>query len=70
MNINKGHVTLLVFLDLSSAFDNADHGGLLKSSISIWGFCEGFSRRTYTIGSLSTRVFETQTATEVSCFPL
>ena len=37
MNINKGHGTLLVLLDLSSIFDAVDHGYLLECLQSRFG---------------------------------
>lgn len=37
MNINKGHLTLLILLDLSAAFDNVDQGILLRRLQSMLG---------------------------------
>ena len=37
MNMNKGHLTLLILLDLSSAFDNVDQGIPLRRLQSMLG---------------------------------
>lgn len=37
MNINKGHLTLLILFDLSAAFDNVDQGILLRRLQSMLG---------------------------------
>ena len=39
MNMNKQHVTLLVCLDFSSAFDTVDHDVLLKRLENNFGIC-------------------------------
>ena len=36
-NMNSGHVTILVLLDLSAAFDNIDHDLLLQKLQSVIG---------------------------------
>ena len=37
MNMDKGHMTMLVLLDISSAFDTVDHNTLLLSLYSRFG---------------------------------
>ena len=64
MNMDKGHVTLLVLLDLSAAFDTVDHGILLQRLRSLLGlggkalswfqsYLEGRAQRISVNGTLS-----------------
>ena len=64
MNMDKGHVSLLVLLDLSAAFDTVDHGILLRRLHSLLGlggkalswfqsYLEGRAQRISVNGTLS-----------------
>ena len=66
LNMNRQHVTLLVLLDLSAAFDTIDHGILLERLMSAFGvrdtalswFASYLSGRTQQVlidGTLSTK---------------
>ena len=78
MNMNKGHVTLLVLLDLSAAFDTVDHGILitsLKSRFGVsgqvleWfsGYLGNRSQRISVNGTLSDRFFLQYGVPQGSC---